>query len=110
MTNPENLTGKTESLLPNPPDAVGELCPIPAAESALDKAGRQIARGATVIMLAYIISNLVGLIRGMVVSNAFGTSASLDSFNAANRVTELLFNLTAGGRLALLLFPCSPDT
>jgi len=105
LNNPENLTGKAESLLPNPPDAVGELCPIPAAESALDKAGRQIARGATVIMLAYIISNFVGLIRGMVVSNAFGTSASLDSFNAANRVTELLFNLTAGGALGSAFIP-----
>ncbi len=41
----------------------------------------------------------------MVVSGAFGTSADLDSFNAANRVTELLFNLTAGGALGSAFIP-----
>ena len=105
MNSLDTQSAKEESLLPNPPEFVGEVCTIPAAESALDKAGRQIARAATIVMLAYIISNLIGLIRGMVVSHAFGTSASLDSFNAANRVTELLFNLTAGGALGSAFIP-----
>ena len=68
-------------------------------------AGQQIARAASVVMLAYIFSTLVGILRGMVVSGAFGTSAKLDSFNAANRVTELLFNLTAGGALGSAFIP-----
>ena len=68
-------------------------------------AGQQIARAASVVMLAYIFSTLVGILRGMVVSGAFGTSANLDSFNAANRVTELLFNLTAGGALGSAFIP-----
>jgi len=45
------------------------------------------------------------VVRGVVVSHAFGTSVSLDSFNAANRVTELLFNLTAGGALGSAFIP-----
>ena len=69
------------------------------------KAGRQIARAASVVMLAYVFSTLIGILRGMVVSGAFGTSADLDSFNAANRVTELLFNLTAGGALGSAFIP-----
>ena len=68
-------------------------------------AGQQIARAASVVMMAYIFSTLIGILRGMVVSGAFGTSASLDSFNAANRVTELLFNLTAGGALGSAFIP-----
>ncbi len=69
------------------------------------QAGRQIARAAGIVMIAYVLSTLVGIVRGMVVSHAFGTSVSLDSFNAANRVTELLFNLTAGGALGSAFIP-----
>lgn len=68
-------------------------------------ANQQIARAAGTVMAAFIISNLVGLIRGIVITNAFGTSAELDSFNAANRIVELLFNLVAGGALGSAFIP-----
>jgi putative peptidoglycan lipid II flippase len=68
-------------------------------------ANQQIARAAGTVMAAFIISNLVGLIRGIVVTDAFGTSADLDSFNAANRIVELLFNLIAGGALGSAFIP-----
>ncbi len=68
-------------------------------------ANQQIARAAGTIMVAFIISNLVGVFRGMVITNAFGTSAELDSFNAANRIAELLFNLVAGGALGSAFIP-----
>lgn len=66
---------------------------------------RQIARAAGTVMVAFIISNFVGLVRGIVITNAFGTSAELDSFNAANRIVELLFNLVAGGALGSAFIP-----
>jgi putative peptidoglycan lipid II flippase len=56
-------------------------------------------------MIAFIISNLVGVVRGMVITDAFGTSAELDSFNAANRIAELLFNIVAGGALGSAFIP-----
>jgi putative peptidoglycan lipid II flippase len=65
----------------------------------------QIARAAGTVMAAFILANLVGLIRGIVITNAFGTNADLDAFYAANRVTELLFNLVAGGALASAFIP-----
>ena len=68
-------------------------------------ANQQIARAAGTVMAAFIISNLVGLIRGIVITDAFGTSADLDSFNAANRIVELLFNLVAGGALGSAFIP-----
>ncbi len=68
-------------------------------------ANQQIARAAGTVMGAFIISNLVGLIRGIVITDAFGTSAELDSFNAANRIVELLFNLVAGGALGSAFIP-----
>ena len=70
-----------------------------------NSAGQQIARAAGVVMIAYILSTLVGIVRGVVISGAFGTSLELDAYNAANRVTELLFNLTAGGALGSAFIP-----
>jgi putative peptidoglycan lipid II flippase len=68
-------------------------------------ANQQIARAAGTVMAAFIISNLVGLARGIVITRAFGTSAEFDSFNAANRIVELLFNLVAGGALGSAFIP-----
>ena len=68
-------------------------------------ANQQIARAAGTVMVAFIISNLVGVLRGIVITNAFGTSADYDSFNAANRIVELLFNLVAGGALGSAFIP-----
>ena len=75
------------------------------AEQSAPSANQQIARAAGTVMAAFIISNLVGVVRGIVITNAFGTSVEMDSFNAANRIAELLFNLVAGGALGSAFIP-----
>ena len=101
----EKLDAAAASSLPNPPERSGQVCPLPTPKVEAQTAGQQIARAATVVMLAYIVSTMVGILRGMVISRAFGTSMELDAYNAANRVTELLFNLTAGGALGSAFIP-----
>lgn len=66
---------------------------------------RQIARATGTVMAAFLITQIVGLLRGIIVYRVFGTSAGLDSFNAANRFTELLYNLMAGGALGSAFIP-----
>ncbi len=66
---------------------------------------KQIARAASTVMLAFLLSNVVGLVRQIVVSQAFGTSAAMDAFNAASRLPDLLFNLVAGGALGSAFIP-----
>lgn len=66
---------------------------------------RQIARAAGTVMLAFAIGQVFGLLRRVLVANAFGTSAALDAFLAANRVSETLFNLVAGGALGSAFIP-----
>ena len=73
--------------------------------SSASVANRQIARAAGMVMAAFVISNLVGLLRQMLVANAFGTQAGMEAFNAANRVSETLFNLVAGGALSSAFIP-----
>lgn len=77
-----------------------------AAQAArAESASQQIARATGVVMFAFFLSSLVGVAQQMVITDAFGTSAALDSFNAADQVTELLFNLVAGGALGSAFIP-----
>jgi len=68
-------------------------------------ANRQIARAAGTVMFAIVFGQLAGLARGIIVANVFGASLHLDSFYAANRVSETLFLLVAGGALGSAFIP-----
>lgn len=56
-------------------------------------------------MLGMALSSLTGLLSTMLISRAFGTSADLEAYVAANRVTEIIFNLISGGALASAFLP-----
>jgi len=56
-------------------------------------------------MAAFALNNIIGLARQVIVLNAFGTSGEMDAFIAANRVSETLFTLVAGGALASAFIP-----
>lgn len=56
-------------------------------------------------MFAFILSNLMGLVRQILVSRTFGTSQALDAFYAAVTFPDILFSLLAGGALASAFVP-----
>ena len=68
-------------------------------------ANRQIARAAGLVMVAFLFSQTAGLIRRILVADAFGAGMEMDAFLAANRVVETLFNLVAGGALGSAFIP-----
>lgn len=68
-------------------------------------ANRQIARAAGTIMFAFVLSNVVGLLRQVLISRAFGTNRAIDAFYAASTYPDLIFNLVAGGALASAFIP-----
>ena len=68
-------------------------------------ANQQIARAAGTVMFAYILSSIINLARGIVILRAFGTGMENEAFWAANRVSETLFSLVAGGALASAFVP-----
>jgi putative peptidoglycan lipid II flippase len=74
-------------------------------EVAAVSADRQIARAAIVVMAAFAVAKVAGVAQQILVTQAFGTSAALDAFYAANRLPEILFNLMAGGALASAFVP-----
>jgi putative peptidoglycan lipid II flippase len=68
-------------------------------------ANRQIARAAGTVMFAVALSQVAGLVKTILVSPAFGTSAAYDAFNSATRFQDIIFNLVAGGALASAFVP-----
>jgi len=66
---------------------------------------RQIARAAGLVMAALVLNSLVGLVRQILVAKAYGPGIDLDAFTSANRVSETMFNLIAGGALASAFIP-----
>jgi putative peptidoglycan lipid II flippase len=56
-------------------------------------------------MLALLFGQLASLARSILVASTFGASPELDAFTAANRVSETLFLLVAGGALGSAFIP-----
>lgn len=71
----------------------------------MSNATRQIARAAGTVMFAFVLNSLMGLLRQVLITRAFGTDAALDAFYAASRLPEILFSLIAGGALASAFIP-----
>ena len=67
--------------------------------------GRQIARATGIVMLAFVASGVLGIIRQSAINAAFGAGPKLDAFMAAQRVPETLFVLVAGGALGSAFIP-----
>jgi putative peptidoglycan lipid II flippase len=70
-----------------------------------DTANRQIARSASKVMIALLLSNIANLVSLILNATTFGTSPEMDAFLAANRVSETLFVLMAGGALGSAFIP-----
>jgi len=68
-------------------------------------ANRQIAAAAMTIMLAFILSQVFGLVRQILATRAFGTTPVMDAFTAAGIYPDLIFSLVASGALASAFIP-----
>lgn len=81
----------------------------PASEERMSDTGAlsggRMARAALLVMLAYVSSGVLGLVRQSLLGAAYGATLELDAFLAATRVPELLFNLIAGGALGSAFIP-----
>lgn len=71
----------------------------------MEKSQRQIARAALVVMVAFAISRVLGLVRQMVFSHYFGAGPEMDAYVAAMRIPEAIFLVVAGGALGSAFIP-----
>ncbi len=75
----------------------------------MNKSGRQIAKAATLVMALFGVSRVLGLARQMVVGAMFGTGGDLDAYLAANRISDTVFLIVAGGALGSAFIPAFTD-
>ena len=64
-----------------------------------------IARSALIIAVFFGLEKLLGFIRQLLIARQFGLSESMDVFNAANNLPDLIFGLISGGALAVAFIP-----
>lgn len=64
-----------------------------------------IAEAAVLLMMAYLASRGLGIIRQSIFNALFGTSDAANAYYAAFRLPDFLFNLIAGGALANAFVP-----
>lgn len=64
-----------------------------------------ITGGAIIIGVASVVSRLTGLVRDNLFAKYFGASAVLDSYNAAFKIPDLIFNILVLGALSASFIP-----
>jgi putative peptidoglycan lipid II flippase len=69
------------------------------------RGGRSLAMGAMILMVGFIGSRLLGLVRTMVISSQFGASHEYEAYLAAIRLSDTLFQVLAGGAVASAFIP-----
>lgn len=74
-------------------------------DSAPGERNRHLVVAGAILVASVALSRLSGLLRTIVVGAAFGTGAPVDAFLAANRVTDLLYQITAGGVVGAAFIP-----
>src|SRR5437660_894423 len=66
---------------------------------------RRIASAATLILVAYGLSRVLGAVRELVIANTFGTNHDIDNYRVAFGVPDLLFNLLLAGAISSAFIP-----
>jgi putative peptidoglycan lipid II flippase len=67
--------------------------------------GRTLARAGLIVTGAYLASRILGYVRTAVISTQFGAGADLDTYFAAFRIPDAIFQLVAAGAVASALIP-----
>ncbi len=64
-----------------------------------------IMRSSTVMAVGTIVSRVTGLIRGLLLVAVLGTTLLGDTYNVANTMPNILYNLIIGGALTAVFVP-----
>lgn len=65
----------------------------------------RLAKASLILMLAYVASRVLGLVRELVISYQFGTSRELDAYQAAFRIPDIIFQIVAAGAMGAAFIP-----
>jgi putative peptidoglycan lipid II flippase len=75
------------------------------AEPVRPRRQRDLVGAVSIMMAAFVLSRLTGLLRTVVVSARFGTGPEMDAYVAAIFIPDLVFQIVAGGAVASAFIP-----
>ncbi len=78
--------------------------PPPPGSAPVSRAGG-LALAAAIVAFGFVGSRLLGVVRTVVIANAFGASPELDAYNVAFRLPDLIFQVLAGATLGSAFIP-----
>src|SRR5918911_2351505 len=90
----ESGAGSTE---PARPSAEGHL--------AVSTSFRSLAAASVVVMLGFVASRVLGLVRNMAILSQFGADREYEAFLAAVAIPDLVFQVLAGGAVGSAFIP-----
>lgn len=67
--------------------------------------GTKVAKAAGIIMIAMVLSRIIGYVRDMVIYARFGQNNLTDAYNAAFSIPDFLYYLLVGGALSSAFIP-----
>jgi putative peptidoglycan lipid II flippase len=70
----------------------------------------RLTRISLLLAVFFGVDKILGVLRTVIIGRQFGLSESLDVFNAANNLPDLLFALISGGALAIAFIPVLSET
>ncbi|MCU0521256.1 MAG: murein biosynthesis integral membrane protein MurJ [Anaerolineae bacterium] len=71
----------------------------------METSQRQVARAAALVMAAFAVSRLLGLVRQVVFGAYYGTGPEMDAYVAAVSIPDAIFLVVAGGALGSAFIP-----
>ena len=71
----------------------------------METSQRQVARAAALVMAAFAVSRLLGLVRQMTFGAYFGIGPEMDAYVAAVSIPDAIFLIVAGGALGSAFIP-----
>lgn len=82
-----------------------EAAARPATEEGGGSSAAGLVRSSAVVMLGFVLSRLLGLLREVVIGAQYGTSGDYDAYVAAFRLPDLLFLLVMSGAFGSAFLP-----
>ncbi|MDX9870840.1 MAG: murein biosynthesis integral membrane protein MurJ [Clostridia bacterium] len=67
--------------------------------------GKKVAQAAGILMIAMVLSRILGYVRDMVIYARFGQNSFTDAYNAAFSIPDFLYYLLVGGALSSAFIP-----
>ena len=66
---------------------------------------RRLVQAATLVMIFFVASRVLGLFRDIIITRQFGTTREYEAYLAAFRIPDLIFNIVASGALGSAFIP-----